>query len=346
MAKVIIPSNARQELIEVGLAVSDVVLYLTSACNLRCKHCYIGNELLSQSRSLDLQSAKNFLCSFEKLDRLTLIGGEPLLYPGINEIVACANSLEILDRRITTNGTGLYHLKHSTNLNQFTVAVSIDGATSANHDRIRGLGTFEKTIEFARLIKSRCEELEVTTTINSFNISEFDEIIALAKSLEADTLNLHLTSMQGNAAHARELAVYPEQWIALHSHLSLMTINSKFKQLRVRAPIIYLNSADPQYNEIIEGYRPHAFASYYSEKGQRIVVYADGRLFISSELFGTEHYIGEFIDGKFRSNVKGQSELEIVQSSAVDVNDLSHAFWIPNKEMKVLSVSYKRDYFV
>ena len=130
-----------------NIIVRDVVFYLDSFCNLRCKHCYIGNELLKQHFDYEPNSIIKFLSQYDSLDRITILGGEPFLYKNINFILSKVNSFNINEKRITTNLTDISLLDTNILLNgDYRLAVSIDGHNQSLHDSIRGKNTFIKTL--------------------------------------------------------------------------------------------------------------------------------------------------------------------------------------------------------
>lgn len=80
---------------------------LTSRCNLACKYCF-ANELVAK-KSTDI-TMENFIkaLEFSLLDgEIGLIGGEPLLHKGINEILSILNNTPEV-RRVTLYTNGIY----------------------------------------------------------------------------------------------------------------------------------------------------------------------------------------------------------------------------------------------
>ena len=111
-------------------------------------------------------------------------GGEPLLRADLAEILAFSRSLP-LHTSLVTNGTLLE--SRIDDIAQFidgVVYVSLDGLEKT-HDTIRGVsGCFRKAVR--GIVASR-EKVPVTinTTIMAENLDEIEEIVKLAKELEA-----------------------------------------------------------------------------------------------------------------------------------------------------------------
>ncbi|MDI6752113.1 MAG: radical SAM protein [bacterium] len=133
---------------------------ITSACNLKCIHCYNAEKYDGKrkdiGKTLTLQEA---LDTAEKLHyggfrRVLLIGGEPLMYPDLPVLIKF-----LKDRgftvMVTTNGTLLVS-QTLVELKIDSMLASIDGATEKTNDEIRGKGTFllatENLKRFAQIV--------------------------------------------------------------------------------------------------------------------------------------------------------------------------------------------------
>jgi hypothetical protein len=68
----------------------------------------------------------------------------------------------------------------------------------------------------------------------------------------------------------------------------------------------------PEFDQLIASgkYVHHSQSSYYSSSGgSRVVIFPDRRVYVSSEAFGTESHIGDFVDGRFKFNTAPTNEL-------------------------------------
>ena len=70
------------------------VLIPTYKCNQRCKCCYAMADILTANGEMSLEEAKKAIDFFDMLGikTYTLLGGEPLIYKDINEIIRYAMS--------------------------------------------------------------------------------------------------------------------------------------------------------------------------------------------------------------------------------------------------------------
>jgi sulfatase maturation enzyme AslB (radical SAM superfamily) len=346
-----IPENLRAQLLDCGIAPTDLVLYINSTCNLRCKHCYIGNDLLNSSEVYNTDDINRFVNEFERLDRVTILGGEPLLHSGINSIIDNIAQKEVDELRITTNLTVLTifdYKRHSRK--PLVICVSLDGHTEDIHDFVRGEGTFKTTVANIKLLIEEGYDIELTHTLMSHNIKYFFDFVRFCKSLRIKKLNLHKISLQGNTEKNTDLYVLPTQWISLcreiESTLSMEPVPPN--PLRLRYPLLFTSKEEFE-NLLSEGkYHHHYQRSFYTKQtGQRIVIYPDKKIYISSEAFGTELYIGHIDNGLFHYNQTKQNEIELFRRlGGFAIKVMSHELGIEDNQLVALSVSFKKTLFV
>lgn len=132
---------------------SSVTLHLTEACNLRCRMCYEWGERGTYStnpavrpKTLDFEVVKNLIKSLtSKTYYYSLFGGEPLMYPKLEELVfEIKKSGAMVDT--PTNGTLLAKYAQTLVRCGFDfIRVSIDGPREVN-DRQRGRGAYDKAM--------------------------------------------------------------------------------------------------------------------------------------------------------------------------------------------------------
>ena len=343
-----IPADLVAQLNEIGIFPTDLVLYINSACNLRCQHCYIGNELLNAAESYSEDELNCFVNQFLSLDRVTVLGGEPLLHKGINSILGNLLLRPIRECRMTTNLTFLHNFNHRRFANErLRLCVSLDGHNAETHDFIRGRGNFTRTVRNILLMVEEGFDVEITHTVMSHNLSHFAALVALCKQMGLKRLNLHRISPHGNALLNQELAVTPAEWVSLVGQIKDMALRSSSHEevgLAVRFPLLFVSSNE--FNHLIkEGrYHHHVKGSFYSDtEGHRVVLYPDGKLFISSEAFGTEGFIGHLEAGRFIYNPDKRNEMKFFpEENPAHTEAVSHLQTGDANYPKVLSVSFKQ----
>ena len=156
---------------------------LTYKCNLRCKMCPFwqrSNEdsSIEQEKKILRQIYDSGACA------VAFEGGEPLLRKELVEIIAFSRSLP-LHTSLITNGTLLEsRIDEIAQYINGALYVSLDGMEKT-HDTLRGVnGCFGKAV---RGITASREKVPVTinTTIMAENIHEIEDLVKLAKELDA-----------------------------------------------------------------------------------------------------------------------------------------------------------------
>jgi cyclic pyranopterin phosphate synthase len=135
-----------------GRVHTDLRISVTDRCNLRCTYCI--------SEGPPSFHPREGLLTIEELERLArvarslgissirLTGGEPLIRPGIVDIVARISALGFEDVALTTNGTRLARLAHSLVGAGLTRAnVSCDSLRSDRYPLIRRRGSLGEVLD-------------------------------------------------------------------------------------------------------------------------------------------------------------------------------------------------------
>lgn len=336
-----IPNSLKEQISVHGIRPSDIVFYINSVCNLRCKHCYIGNELLNQNQYYNLNDSIAFLNSFTKMDRLTILGGEPLMYDNFDILINNLHVDNIKELRITTNLTDSSVLKKIKPKIQSKIrlCISLDGHIAELHDFIRGKGAFQKTLKNIKEVIEHGYDVEITHTLMALNIQHFSQFITLCKEIGITNVNLHKMSLQGNALENKELYISPSNYINFCN--TLKDMNDELKgSVKVRYPLQYATTREYEILSQKMNYKPHSIKSYYGDE-QRIVIYASGQVYISSEFFGTESYVGSFDNEKFYFNNNPKNELLYFNNPNAEIPDLNPNQVGDSVYTKVLSVSFK-----
>jgi radical SAM protein with 4Fe4S-binding SPASM domain len=180
---------------------------ITDRCNLRCRHCYIGDGL---HQDLPLEKIFKVLKEFEEIQglRLLLSGGEPLLHPHfwkINEILREFPFRSIL----LSNGT-LITKDIAKKLRVHEVQVSLDGMKEG-HESIRGEGTFEKTLQAIDNLQEANIRVSIATMIHRRNLKEFDRLASLIQSKNIGEWNVDIPCIAGRMEENKEIWVSPSE---------------------------------------------------------------------------------------------------------------------------------------
>ncbi len=153
-------------------------VYLTNACNLRCKFCF--NLDREDAPRIPLEDICAILkAAYDRGNRyVSITGGEPFIYKQIFEVIEYAHGLgywiNILSHAGLLNDEKIRRLKKFWRLR---IRVSLDGADSATHDLLRGAGTFDNTIDKIDRLVAEGVSVGVARRCRENNIGNVDEIV-------------------------------------------------------------------------------------------------------------------------------------------------------------------------
>jgi radical SAM protein with 4Fe4S-binding SPASM domain len=182
------------------------IFFITSRCNLHCKHCFYLDNLNKYNNDLSLEEIDKMTRGTGNLLWVALTGGEPFLRHDIADIV------EIFHRNtnfylltISTNGlqtqdtiNAVRKMCQKTNNAHILIYTSLDGLEET-HEKIRGAsGIFKKslrTIAELKELKAEFSNLGVgtITTINAQNQSEMKDLALFIKNeIKPDTMTINM----------------------------------------------------------------------------------------------------------------------------------------------------------
>ena len=188
-------------------------LQITKNCNLKCRHCYIGDQDRERGRGgekdeLSLDQIRALLREFEAMQglRVLISGGEPLMhsqFEKINEMLP-----EFFIRKILmTNGLLLTKIILPA-LNVHEIQVSIDGLEHA-HDSLRGKGIFRSAIETVRRSLDAGFQCSVSTMVHGKNLEDFDGMEKLFKGLGIKDWTVDVPCITGRLKEHPEFQISP-----------------------------------------------------------------------------------------------------------------------------------------
>ena len=155
-------------------------------CNLSCVFCTLPDAGEPMSKSTVLALLEELRT--RGLRKVHYSGGEVFLHPDIFDILeeSCRQGLQV---NLTTNGTLLDRekVRRLSKMKVHSVSISLDGADSGLHDKLRcRKGAFRTTFKAIELIASngkKYPKLRVNTVANSRNIDQLDRIHQLLSAL-------------------------------------------------------------------------------------------------------------------------------------------------------------------
>jgi MoaA/NifB/PqqE/SkfB family radical SAM enzyme len=179
----------------------SIDVYVTYRCNLRCNHCFVGEDL-NTSLTMPFESFTNLIDAAKgwKTDEITFLGGEPTLYPHIMSAIDYVLDAGMRPRLVTNGGAAFKRLlsKLSSDIKP-TVYFSVDGSRSEVHDRVRGDGSFKhlsQSIELAG--KSGWRRFGIFS-ISKSNVDDVINTLRFCKSSGLEHVNVHYVTARGFA---------------------------------------------------------------------------------------------------------------------------------------------------
>jgi len=201
-----------QNVLENGVPqLSQLYFYLTEGCNLACRHCWLAPKFDPAGDKYPVLPLELFRTAIREakplgLTGVKLTGGEPLLHPGIMEILAFTRQQE-LDFTMETNGllcTSEVAAAIALQENVF-VSVSLDGADDMTHDTIRGLeGAFAKATGAVRQLAAAGLKPQVIMSVMRSNVDQVGKVIALAEDLGAGSIKFNIIQPTGRGETVRD----------------------------------------------------------------------------------------------------------------------------------------------
>jgi radical SAM protein with 4Fe4S-binding SPASM domain len=174
---------------------------LTYSCNLKCKHCCIGNRLTT--KEMDTKSALQVIKNVAEVGFriFELTGGEPLMRDDLLAITKEIKSYD-MDVNLNTNGT-LLSVEKVRELKPYIdeVIVSIDSHEESMHDNFRGVVGAQKMA--TKGIKNCIDNdipVSTFTTLTKFNYNKLPELVNFMKKLEVSTATFFDLTSVGRAS--------------------------------------------------------------------------------------------------------------------------------------------------
>jgi mycofactocin radical SAM maturase len=221
---------------------------LTYACNLACVHCLSssGRRDPGELSTAEASAVIDELASMQVF-YVNVGGGEPMLRPDFFDLLEYAVERGV-GVKFSTNGTRLSsrHARLLAGMDYVDVQISIDGATSATNDPVRGAGSYRAArAAMDRLAEAGFGAFKISVVMTRHNVGELDALLAIADGYGAQ---LRLTRLRpsGRAVDTWD-ALHPtpaQQRLLYHwlrDHSEVLTGDSFFHLSALGEPLDGLN---------------------------------------------------------------------------------------------------------
>jgi radical SAM protein len=184
----------------------------TRACALACRHCRASATLQALPGELTHDEGLALIDQVAEFGRpypiLVLTGGDCLLRPDLFELVAHATSLGIptaLSPSVTPSLTPAAIERIATS-GVKAASISLDGATAATHDGVRGVpGHFPKTVAAIRELVDAGLTVQVNTTVMRATVEELPDVAAILADTGAHIWEVFFLVQVGRGVSEGEL---------------------------------------------------------------------------------------------------------------------------------------------
>ncbi|MEI7980625.1 MAG: radical SAM protein, partial [Bacteroidota bacterium] len=190
-----------------------VYFSITTACNMACSYCYIGDDRRQPDHRMDLEDARAMLRKIKAFSpgvRMAVTGGEPFTHPLIFEIL---DEMESLGISFTLASNAVLIDQHcASRLSKYTklhhVQTSLDGMTPEVHSITRG-STWHDTMKGIRQLIDHRIPFSIAPTLHEGNLHEVAGIARFAYSNGGFYAPNHLRKFP-HSPLAREITLDPE----------------------------------------------------------------------------------------------------------------------------------------
>lgn len=184
----------------------NLIAELTYRCPLRCPYCSNPAGWAEIRDGLDAETWGRVFREAAALGavHVGLTGGEPSARRDLDAIVRHAADAKLYPHLVTAGvpltAEGLAELRGA---GLRSVQLSIQDATAAASDRIAGTESFERKLAIARAAKSLGLALTLNFVLHRENLANVRELVALARTLGADRVELANAQYEGFALRNR-----------------------------------------------------------------------------------------------------------------------------------------------
>jgi radical SAM protein len=232
-----------------------VIWEVTRACDLACVHCRAAAIPKRDPQELTTGEGLRLIQDLRGFGHpvFVLTGGDPLLRPDLEELVAAA-AAERLPVALSPAGTPLLshaRLRRLREAGLRGVSISLDGSCAAVHDAFRRVrGSFDTSLEGAAAAAALGLRLQINTTVTRHNLADLEAIAALVAGLEARRWTVFLLVPTGRATGDQQIT--PSEAEQVFEWLY---------ELSLTAPFRIKTTEGPHYRRVVLQHRDPAVAA-------------------------------------------------------------------------------------
>lgn len=215
----------------------------TRLCNLACAHCYSSSSPSARATlHPDLIGGAIQDAAVLGFKVVSLSGGEPLVYDGLEEVIAAARHVGSRVN-LVSNGILIRSRRYERLAGSFAiVALSLDGL-SERHNATRGSATsFESVRAAAEELRRSNQPFGIIHTLCSESMRELEALTNLVSDWGASLLQLHPFERAGRGAFVAGMTELSEEE-RLDALLLAAVLEGDFPQLRIQLDLVHRDVA-------------------------------------------------------------------------------------------------------
>lgn len=171
--------------------ISAAWLTTNYTCNCKCDWCY-ARKMLDKNQHMDFELAKQIIqyLSVNSINNITLIGGEPTIYPDIIELISYIKTKGMM-ARIATNGKRLKDMSFAKQMIESGIDginISIKGSSEQEYILNTHRAGMKDAITGYHNLKSLGFDPSVSYVVTSNNHGKFDEFVEMLIKSKLDNV--------------------------------------------------------------------------------------------------------------------------------------------------------------
>ena len=221
---------------------------ITNRCNLKCKHCYLGELSNTQLEEKELMDIAKKIAQSNTME-VTITGGEALMVKCLPEIV-----LLLLDNDIKVNiftnallldkfEKRLCTLTKEDYTDKLDFFISVDGLEKS-HDNIRGKGNFKKTMANIQTMVEKGYRITTNSVLSTMNYKDIPELYK--KLCEIGVYKIQISNIIDSGNATSNMKLTEEQ----HDEF-LEELKNVLKDLDRGSKLLYADMPDEECNSEI-----------------------------------------------------------------------------------------------
>ena len=167
------------------------------------------------------------------------------------------------------------------------ICFSLDGINPKTHGAIRTVRNYYSVMDNIKKALSLNYVVRVTMTVNSLNLSQIEQMVAMLSNMRVSALNLHLISKSGRARQNKHLLVKEEKWMEFYQRI--LPKLTKYNII-LKVPQRYAKENDQSIKNTI---------TCEAAKASRLAITPDLKVCACPLLLDRERYFASFEGNKF-----------------------------------------------